>query len=193
MSNDLGNKNYGTNGNAMKVFLSILFLATVPLANWLIHNIGVVCVPNGPCLLPVAPGIMAPSGVLVIGATIVLRNILQELVSKTWMAGCILVGVWTSVFIAPVELALASGIAFGIAEITDWAVYTPLRKNGFKTALLVSGIVGAVVDSSLFVFFAFGSFHFVEGQIIGKLWATIIAITLLSFLQKTIKSKEISA
>ena len=31
-------------------------------------NVGTVCVPNGPCLIPVAPGLMAPSGVLLIGA-----------------------------------------------------------------------------------------------------------------------------
>lgn len=40
------------------------FIATIPAANWLIGNAGTVCAPNGPCLIPVAPGIMAPSGVL---------------------------------------------------------------------------------------------------------------------------------
>ena len=37
------------------------FLACVPLANWMIGHAGTVCVPNNPCLIPVAPGIMAPS------------------------------------------------------------------------------------------------------------------------------------
>jgi hypothetical protein len=35
-----------------------LFALTIPTANWLIGNAGTVCVPNGPCLVPVAPGIM---------------------------------------------------------------------------------------------------------------------------------------
>ena len=35
----------------------LLFLACVPLANWMIGNVGTVCVPNGPCLIPVAPGL----------------------------------------------------------------------------------------------------------------------------------------
>ena len=47
----------------------LAFLASIPLANWMIHHVGMVCVPNGPCLVPVAPGLMAPSGVLTVGAT----------------------------------------------------------------------------------------------------------------------------
>ena len=40
------------------------FGACIPAANWLIGNAGTFCVPNGPCVIPVAPGITAPSGVL---------------------------------------------------------------------------------------------------------------------------------
>ena len=29
----------------------------IPAANWLIGHAGTVCVPNGPCLIPVAPGV----------------------------------------------------------------------------------------------------------------------------------------
>ncbi|MBA4271282.1 MAG: beta-carotene 15,15'-monooxygenase, partial [Methylobacterium sp.] len=35
----------------------VLFALTIPAANWLIGNAGTVCVPNGPCLVPVWPGI----------------------------------------------------------------------------------------------------------------------------------------
>jgi hypothetical protein len=45
----------------------LLFLAgfalCIPAANWLIGNVGTKCVPNGPCLMPVGFGIMAPTGV----------------------------------------------------------------------------------------------------------------------------------
>ena len=37
------------------------FALCIPAANWMIGNLGSFCVPNGPCLIPVAPGIMAPS------------------------------------------------------------------------------------------------------------------------------------
>jgi len=37
------------------VFLA-LFALTIPAANWLIGHAGTVCQPQGPCLIPVAPG-----------------------------------------------------------------------------------------------------------------------------------------
>ena len=40
----------------------VCFLGSIPLANWMIHNVGTVCVPNGPCLVPVAPGWHAGPG-----------------------------------------------------------------------------------------------------------------------------------
>ena len=55
------------------IFL-VLFCLTIPAANWMIGHVGTVCVPNGPCLIPVAPAIMAPSGVLMVGLALVLRD-----------------------------------------------------------------------------------------------------------------------
>src|SRR5450759_4041810 len=60
------------------IFL-VLFCLTIPAANWMIGHIGTVCLANGPCLLPVAPGIAAPSGVLMVGAALVLRDLVQRL------------------------------------------------------------------------------------------------------------------
>ena len=60
------------------------FLASVPLANWMIGHVGTVCVPQGPCLLPVAPGVMAPSGVVTIGFALVLRDVVQRCLG-TWL------------------------------------------------------------------------------------------------------------
>jgi hypothetical protein len=61
----------------------LLFLAgfalCIPAANWLIGNVGTKCVPNGPCLMPVGFGVMAPSGVIMIGLALVLRDLMQRL------------------------------------------------------------------------------------------------------------------
>lgn len=38
----------------------ILYLLTLPAANYLIGHVGTLCVPNGPCLVPVWPDVMAP-------------------------------------------------------------------------------------------------------------------------------------
>ena len=42
----------------------LAFTACIPLANFMIGHFGTVCLADGPCLIPVAPDIMAPSGVL---------------------------------------------------------------------------------------------------------------------------------
>ena len=59
------------------IFL-VLFALSIPTANWMIGNFGTFCVPDGPCLIPVAPGITAPSGVLMVGVALVLRDFVQR-------------------------------------------------------------------------------------------------------------------
>ena len=59
------------------IFL-VLFCLTIPAANWMIGHVGTVCVPNSACLIPVAPGLMAPSGVVMIGAALVLHDLVQR-------------------------------------------------------------------------------------------------------------------
>jgi len=41
-------------------------------------------------------------------------------------------------------------------------------------AVLLSGIAGAVVDSILFLYLAFGSLDYLLGQVIGKLYASVL-------------------
>ena len=56
----------------------VAFILTIPAANWMIGNFGAVCPPNSPCLIPVGFDIMAPSGVLMIGLALVLRDLVQR-------------------------------------------------------------------------------------------------------------------
>lgn len=162
-----------------KYLAFLVFLITIPLANFLISNVGTVCVDNGPCLVPVGFGLMAPSGVLLIGLALVARDWLQELTSWKWAAVAVVLGSLLSLWTSSPFIALASASAFFVAEMFDLAVYTPLRKRGKHIAVLASGIVGAVVDSMLFVYLAFGSFDFSAGNVLGKLYATIIVALLL--------------
>ena len=136
-----------------KLAYLILFLLTVPIANWMIGNVGTTCIPKGPCLIPVAPGLMAPSGVLLIGVALVLRDAVHEY--------------------------FGSKIAFLLSELADMAVYTPLRKKRLAMAVLASGVVGAVVDSAVFLWIAFGSLDYLAGQVVGKAWMTIGAAAFL--------------
>lgn len=168
-----------------KSLLAASFLATIPAANWLIGHVG-TCVPHGPCLLPVAPGIEAPSGVLVIGAALMLRTMLQELAGRRWVLGCIVAGSALSAVIAPTALVMASAAAFLCGELSDWAVYSRLRERGFAVALVMAGIAGSVVDSALFLGLAFGSLAFMPGQVIGKAWASLAAAAALAARQRFI-------
>ena len=90
------------------------FLASIPLANWMILHVGTVCVPQGPCLVPVAPGLLAPSGVLTVGAALVLRDVVQRCLGLTWGLAAIACGTLLSALVAPAALVLASGIAFAL-------------------------------------------------------------------------------
>ncbi len=86
------------------------FIACIPLANWMIGNVGVVCVPQGPCLVPVwpwGPGgkpLMAPSGVLMIGLALVLRDLVQRRLGRGVAVGAIVAGAALSGAVAPTQL-----------------------------------------------------------------------------------------
>ena len=38
------------------------FIACVPVANWMIGNVGAKCIPNGPCLIRALSPLPAPGG-----------------------------------------------------------------------------------------------------------------------------------
>ena len=163
----------------MKYLAFVLFAATIPTANWLIENIGTTCIPDGPCLVPVGFGIMAPSGVLMIGIALVLRDWLHELAGWRWSFGAVLLGGALSLLFSPPALAIASAAAFTLAEIADLAIYARLRERGKPLAVIASQVVGAALDSAIFVYLAFGSLDFSAGTTLGKLYAGVVVAVFL--------------
>jgi uncharacterized PurR-regulated membrane protein YhhQ (DUF165 family) len=159
------------------------YAACIPLANFLIGNVGTVCVPDGPCLIPVWPGVMAPSGVLMIGLGLVLRDMVQRRLGTGWGFAAISIGGMISAIVAPPALVIASTAAFVLSELADFAVYTPLQKRGLILAVVASSCVGLVIDSAVFLWLAFGSLDFIAGQIIGKVWTVLAAIPILSLVR----------
>jgi uncharacterized PurR-regulated membrane protein YhhQ (DUF165 family) len=153
----------------MKWIAFALFAATVPAANWMIGHIGTVCIPNGPCLIPVGFGLLAPSGVLLIGLALVLRDWLHELAGVWWSIAAVMLGAVLS--LASPALALASGASFLVAELADLAVYAPLRRSR-SLAVMASGLAGAMVDSALFLLIAFGSLETLAGLVLAKIYAS---------------------
>jgi uncharacterized PurR-regulated membrane protein YhhQ (DUF165 family) len=165
------------------VFL-ILFGLTIPAANWLIGNVGTACAPHGPCVIPVAPGLMAPSGVTMIGIALVLRDLVQRRLGLGVAIGAIIVGAGLSALVAPPSLVIASAAAFLLSEAADLAVYTPLARRRLIAAVLASSVVGLVVDSILFLWLAFGSLDFLAGQVVGKAWMVLASLPLVHWLRR---------
>lgn len=157
----------------LKYLTIAAYAATVPSANWLIGHVG-ECIQNGPCLIHVGFGLMAPSGVLMIGLALVLRDAVQAQFGAKWALGAIMAGAALSLAISPPALAVASAVAFLIAEGLDMAVYTPLKRKGTALAVMASGLVGALADSALFVWLAFGSLSLSMGTALGKIYASAI-------------------
>jgi hypothetical protein len=162
----------------------VLFCLTIPAANWMIGHVGTACMVNGPCVLPVAPGIMAPSGVLMIGAALVLRDLVQRRLGVEFGVGAIVAGALLSAGFASSSLVVASAAAFLLSEFADFAVYTPLARRRLVLAVFASSLVGLVVDSIVFLWLAFGSLAFLEGQIIGKAWMVLLALPLIAYMRR---------
>ncbi len=165
------------------IFL-VLFCLTIPTANWMLGHVGTVCPPNSPCLIPVAPGLMAPSGVLLIGVALVLRDLVQRRLGVEFGIGAIIAGASISVGLSPPSLVIASAAAFLISEFADFAIYTPLARRRLVLAVVASSLVGLVVDSIVFLWLAFGSLDFLSGQIVGKLWMVLLAIPFVAYLRR---------
>lgn len=165
------------------IFLAA-FILTIPLANWMIGHVGTVCEADGICLVPVAPGLKAPSGVLMIGIALVLRDLVQRRLGIEFGVAAIVAGAAISVVVAPPTLVFASAVAFLLSETADFAIYTPLARRRLVLAVVLSSMAGLVVDSIVFLWLAFGSLEFLEGQVVGKMWMVLLSIPLVAWLRR---------
>ncbi|WP_119390034.1 VUT family protein [Taklimakanibacter lacteus] len=162
----------------------IAFALCIPAANWLILHVGTTCAPDGPCLIPVAPGLLAPSGVLMVGLTLVLRDLIQRRLGVKVAAAGIIAGALLSALFAPPQLVIASAAAFLLSETADLLVYTPLQRKGLVLAVAASSVVGLIIDSLVFLYLAFGSLAFLEGQVIGKAWMVLLSLPVIAWLRR---------
>lgn len=148
--------------------LAALFVACVYGANWTLDRYGMVELP--------LIAWMAPAGVFWAGLSFGVRDALHEAGGRRWVLGAIAAGTGLSWWLTDavtvpggrVSLAVASGAAFALSELADLAVYEPLRRRQWTVAVVASNLVGAVVDSVLFLWLAFGAVDAVGGQVIGK-------------------------
>jgi uncharacterized PurR-regulated membrane protein YhhQ (DUF165 family) len=145
------------------------YLLCIVGANWAIERYGFVSV---------GFGYMAPAGVWFAGFAFTARDVVHRQGGRVWVIAAIVIGAALSWFIAP-SFAVASGVAFLVSETADMAVYTPLYRSRPYLSIALSNTVGSVVDSLLFLWLAFGSVAFWQGNVIGKLWTILPALALL--------------
>ncbi len=173
----------------MKWILIAAYAACIPVANWMIGNVG-ECIPNGPCLLQMGFGLSAPSGVLIIGAALMLRDAIQMVAGWRWGLIAIGIGAIVSYLLSSPFIVMASVASFVLSELADFAVYTPLAQKRLTLALIASGVVGAIIDSAAFLLIAFGSIDFIGGQVLGKLYAVVVASVIIPFFRAALKEGE---
>jgi len=149
---------------------AVAYIGTIFAANWAIARYGAV---------PVGFGLVAPTGVYFVGLAFTLRDLVQDWLGRWAVIIAILLGAAASAVVSP-RFAFASAVAFLLSELSDFAVYTPLRERNWLGAVALSNLVGLLFDSVLFLWLAFHSFAYLPGQIVGKAWMTLMAVAVLA-------------
>ena len=119
-----------------------------------------------------------------IGLALVLRDMVQRRLGTIFAVGAIISGAALSSFLADPSLVLASGAAFLLSELADFAVYTPLQRRRLVLAVFASGVVGLIIDSAFFLYLAFGNLDYISGQIVGKSWMVILALPVIVWIRR---------
>lgn len=153
------------------------FIGLVVASNWLTARYGLVA------------GFVT-AGTFTAGLVLAARDAVRETIGIAWVFACIAAGAAASAVMtyaagtfpggpSPLQLALASGVAFGLSEVADHFVYEPLRTSGRTRALAWSNAVGSVVDSAMFLFLAgFPVWPAIVGQVAVK-WLLAVAMPVL--------------
>jgi uncharacterized PurR-regulated membrane protein YhhQ (DUF165 family) len=150
---------------ALTVYVAAIVAANVATAHW--------------GLVPVGFGLLVTAGTYAAGFALLARDFLHRYGGIWWVWAGITAGITLSWFLASPALALASAAAFGLAELADILVFVWLRPRGFIRAAWWSNVVGAPVDTV--VFLAIAGFPLtwqtLAGQLVGKLlWATAVPL-----------------
>jgi hypothetical protein len=150
----------------MRAVWPVLYIAGVVLANVLTERLG---------LVPVVFGFTTTAGTYAAAVVLVARNFTQDEIGRGRVLILMGIGVALSWVLASPALAIASGVAFGLSELADMLVYTPLRARGRSRALAAASAVGAVVDTFIFLTLAGFPLTAAPGQLVVKMGMGLLA------------------
>lgn len=128
-----------------KLSILLLYLASIVIANVVTASFD-----------PVALGILiVPAGSFLIGATFILRDLVQRSIGRKntyiTIAGALVLSAITSLALGdPLWIVFASTVTFLVSETADTEIYSRL-KLPMSWRVLYSGLAGGTVDSILFV------------------------------------------
>jgi len=158
---------------AKRVALFAMFLGCVFAANYATNRWGFVTL--GPWAFT--------AGTYAAGLSFGVRDALHDVAGRWVVLAAIVIGAALSAFLSP-TLALASGVAFLFSESADLAVYEPLRRRHWIGAVVASNLVGAFVDTVLFLHLAgFPVRSAITGQMVGKALMILPALALVGWLR----------
>lgn len=171
------------------IVAALLVMGALIAANWVTTDYG---------FIPVGFGLEATAGTLFAGVMLASRDAVQDALGRWAVVLIIIMGTALSFAISAPGIAIASALAFGFAELADFAVYTPIRSRAkfgdkrWAIAVVASNIVGALADTLIFLGVAFGAAAIMPalpGQMVGKLWATIAYLLLGWLFAKLVLAK----
>lgn len=160
------------------------FIGCVVGANWALETYGFVDL--------IGPGVvMVPAGVYFAGFAFGIRDALHELNSHL-VVPAIVVGAAVSWWVEP-SFAVASGAAFLVAELADYAVYSPLRARSWPSAVVASNVAGSVIDSLLFLWLALDTTNGWLDLTIGKAAMVVPAVIIVGLIRHAQRSSLVPA
>ncbi|WP_020677634.1 VUT family protein [Geopsychrobacter electrodiphilus] len=143
------------------------YLGSIILANILVHTLGIVTV----------LGVTFPAGAVAVGLTFSARDFVQDRYGKFGCWGWMLVASGIT-FAFNQQLALASVCAFGVAETSDWLIYSGTR-GSFEKRMILSNLISTPLDSLVFVLLAFGPlWPAIWGQALIKMLSSLLVLPL---------------
>lgn len=164
-----------------------IYVAAIVAANVMTFHFG---------LVPVGFGLVVTAGTYAAGFALLARDFVHRYAGVWWVLGGIAFGIALSWWLASPAIALASAVAFGVAELVDLLVYVKVRPRGFVKAALISNIIAAPVDTVLFLYIAGFplTWESLIGQFVGKvLWATIIPLTVYVAVRYLLSRRKVTA
>jgi len=121
--------------------MTFVYVALIPFINW-----SFTWAP----MWEVLPGWAFNPVTIVTGLVLVVRDFAQREVGHYVLIAMAIALVLTALAAGP-ELALASGGAFAIAEMVDWALFT-FTKYRLSTRVLLSSAIAAPLDTTIFLY-----------------------------------------